>query len=408
MTASGVAITTSAVSINYQTAALTCNEPPPDTGYIKYGTAVAVDDGSNYCVITGTRAAYGLSSAGGAYVLELDANGEWDMNAILVPTDVATSDNFGRCVAVSGTYAIVGSQCDVGGRLNAGAAYMFERIAGTWTQTTKLVASDVCPGDNFGIAVSVSGTYAIVGATTRYQLGVASSGGAYIFERNVTTGTWEQKATLFPSDVPTGAYFGGGICISGTYAIVGAYNKNTAAGGAYIFERNSTSGAWEEKAILAASDPAANMKFGKAVSIDGNYAVVAAEGKTVTALSNVGGAYVFERVSGTWGQVAMLDNPDPTASDYFGISVSVSGVYAVVGCYLNDPSSKSGAGSTYLFKRSSTTGLWPFVKEWTANDGLASDNMGGSVSIAGTHVVSGASFKTSAGVTIMGGAYMFE
>ncbi|KAG5184080.1 hypothetical protein JKP88DRAFT_163619, partial [Tribonema minus] len=388
MSALGTQITLSASTMYFEAAALTAFDPAVSD---MFGNAVGMS-ASYFVVGAFQRDPLGVANAGSAYVMELNnSTGEWEHKAVLYPSDAAATDMFGSAVSVRGTYAVIGSYlADPAGEVNAGAAYVFERdsSSGTWVSGGKLVASDGMPGDNFGISVAVSSTYAIVGAYSRTRLGVSASGGAYVFERNSDSGVWEQRSVLFPSDLPAGSRFGASVSISGTYAIVGAYTKS-GGGGAYIFERNPSSGIWEEKAILTCSDSTV-ARFGFGVSVDGTYAIVSAYYKTVNSLSQAGGAYVFERIAGAWTQTAILDNPDPAASDQFGFSVSASGIYAVIGCNLKDPSSKNSAGSMYLYKRNATTGGWENKVQWAASDGLAGDQLGFSVGVYGTTAVAGA------------------
>ena len=85
----------------------------------------------------------------------------------LLANDAQAGDFFGVRVSISGDYAIVGaSHEDTGGNF-AGAAYIYFKDQGgtdNWGEVTKLVASDAEPGDYFGRSVSISGDYAIVGA----------------------------------------------------------------------------------------------------------------------------------------------------------------------------------------------------------------------------------------------------
>ena len=79
---------------------------------------------------------------------------------------------------------------------------------------------------------------------------------------------------------------------------------------------------FEQVNKLIAADRTNNGRFGKAVSISGNYAVV---GAADTSIANAGNcAYVFERkADGTWMQVQKLTPKDPEPDDAFGFSVSI-------------------------------------------------------------------------------------
>jgi hypothetical protein len=117
-----------------------------------------------------------------------------------------------------------------------------------------------------------------------------------VFERNPASGVWDEVAKLTISDAEEFDYFGGSVSISGTRAIAGARNKDTSAayvGAAYVFERNPTSGAWEEVEKLTASDAEAHDRFGSSVSLSGTTVVVGAYDED-TGGTNAGAAYVFE------------------------------------------------------------------------------------------------------------------
>ena len=105
-----------------------------------------------------------------------------------------------------------------------------------YEQLSKLVASDGAANDYFGSSVSISadGTTALIGAY--YD---DSKGSAYIFKYNGTS--WSQQTKLVASDGATGDLFGYSVSISadGTTALVGAYNdddKGSNSGSVYVFK----------------------------------------------------------------------------------------------------------------------------------------------------------------------------
>ena len=73
----------------------------------------------------------------------------------------------------------------------------------------------------FGHSVSISGDYAVVGAYYDDDGDVSNSGSAYIFVRDGTS--WSQQAEIVASDAAMGDRFGKSVSISGDYAVVGAY-----------------------------------------------------------------------------------------------------------------------------------------------------------------------------------------
>ena len=119
---------------------------------------------------------------------------------------------------------------------SSGSAYIFKRDGTSWSQQQKLTASDGAAGDDFGRSVSISGDYAIIGAYGDDDKGT-NSGSAYIFKWNGTG--WVQQQKLTASDGAANDWFGHSVSISGDYAIIGADDdddKGSSSGSAYIFK----------------------------------------------------------------------------------------------------------------------------------------------------------------------------
>jgi nucleoside-specific outer membrane channel protein Tsx len=237
-----------------------------------FGWSVAVSG------LTAVVGAYGRSSdTGGAYVFA--ASGPtWSQQAELTASDGVAGDYFGESVAVSGSTALVAAP---GKSSSTGAAYVFAASGPNWSQQAELFASDGAPGDSFGNSAAVSGSTAVVGASGKN----VATGAAYVFGRFGTT--WYQRAELTASGGASGDEFGNAVAVSGSTAVVGAYGKNSAAGVAYLFARAGTT--WSQEAELTASDGAPNAQFGYAVALSKSTAVIGAIGKR----SFTGQAYVF-------------------------------------------------------------------------------------------------------------------
>jgi hypothetical protein len=350
------------------------------------------------CAIVGAprddNIAHGLGSA---YVFER-IDGIWTEVTKLTASDALFADYFGTGVSLSTDRAIVGAPGVDDNGFYSGAAYVFERIDGVWTEVAKLTASDGAARHQFGWdAVSISGDCAIVGARGYPNEGF--TGSAYIFER--IDGVWTEIAKLTASDGAAEDYFGGSVSVSGDTAIVGAaqlfFGDTSASGAAYVFER--IDGVWTEVAKLTGSDATAQADFGRSVSILGNRVVVGAwfDGAQ-------GSAYVFELINGIWTEVAKLTASDGALYDHFGTSVSLSANHIVVGASYDDDYGDI-SGSAYLFER--IDGVWTEVAKLTANDGASGDRFGEAVALSGDHAIIAAMFDDDNGET-SGSAYMFE
>ena len=109
------------------------------------------------------------------------------------PVGSAVEQGFSVALSTDGTIAIIGAPFDNSG---AGAAWVFKRSNGTWTQQQKLTADDaagcsasnlaVCPQFGWSVAMSADGNTAIVGGPGDN----GSNGAAWIFAQS--NGAWSQ------------------------------------------------------------------------------------------------------------------------------------------------------------------------------------------------------------------------
>lgn len=354
-----------------------------------------------------------LDKAGAAYILKKNSD-TWTVVQKIVAADRAANDEFGFSVAISGDYAIVGAPrktIKVGFDMEsyAGAAYIFRNTSGTWKMLRKVVAEEPKFGDEFGYSVAISEDYAIIGAPyddVPVSGGVPQSnqGSAQIYKRD--SATWSFEQTITGGYAGDGDHFGWSVGISGNFAIVGEPLDGTTspvnygkAGAAYIFVRGSL-GTWKQTEILNASDKTAGDEFGNSVAISGDYAIVGAmlEDHNATGgstLNSAGSAYIFKRNpnDGSWKQSKKIVASDREASDFFGVSVSISGDYAIVGAYNEDQDKVGGntlsdAGSAYIFKN--TGGNWAQTNKIVSSDRGGFDLFGYSVAISGDYVIAGA------------------
>ncbi len=354
------------------------------------------------------------SNSGSAYIFapnEADPN-KLDEVAKLLASDGAPYDEFGMCVSMGDGYAIVGARFDDDNGSNSGSVYIFapnEVDPNNWDQVTKLTASDASAGDYFGAAVSISGDYLIVGAY--YDNAPATtSGSAYVFKR---TGTgWTELTKITASDGAAGDKFGCSVSIDGNYAIIGAWDadgKGTDSGCVYIFAPNEVDpNNWDEVAKLLASDGAAGDNLGVRVWISGDYAIAGARYDDDNG-SNTGSAYIFKREpnSNNWTEQTKLLASDGAAGDIFGISVSISDDYAIVGAYGHDDNG-SESGSAWIFKRNPDTDNWSEQVKLLASDGAAGDNFGVELCISGDYAIIASPSNDNENGTNAGAVYVFR
>ena len=335
------------------------------------------------------------------FFLSLALYADWDNEQKLTPSDGASYDHFAYLVSLDGDYAVIGAYWDDDNGYNSGSAYIFHKSGTIWTEQAKLTASDAAAEDYFGISVSISGDYAVIGAFCDDDNG-SNSGSTYIFHRNGTT--WTEQAKLSASDGSYEDLFGISVSISGDYALIGANrddDNGNNSGSAYIFHRTGTT--WTEQAKITASDGADQDLFGCPVSISGDYALIGSYRDDDNGY-NSGSSYIFHRSGTAWAQQTKLTASDGSSEDWFGISISISEDYAIIGAY-NDDDNGAESGSSYIFHRTGTT--WTQQAKITASDGAAEDGFGRSVSINGNYALIGAYWDDDNGEH-SGSAYLFH
>ncbi len=300
--------------------------------------------------------------------------------AKLLASDGAASDGFGYSVAMEGDTAVIGSWRDDDRGTNSGSAYVYRKVAGSWSQEAKLLASDGTSADNFGSAVAIVGDTIFVSAPQNFLNANVNSGAVYVFTR--AGSNWTEQTILAPSTSYRWKAFGASLAIDDTTLIVGANQTVTgtsglASGTAYIFENSS--GSWTQEAELLASNTSGISGIGQAVAIDGDTAVVGANG-------TYGAALVFSKQAGGWLQEAELMASDQTAGDAFGDALSLSGDTLIVGARHHDDLGIS-SGSAYIFERSVSS--WAERVKLLAVDGAQNDQFGFSVVAKGNSMFIG-------------------
>lgn len=470
--------------------ALPAGAQPAQTDYLKasnvdttefgdwLGYAVAISGDTMVVGASGEASGTGdpldnsADTAGAAYVY-VKNGGDWQFEAYLKPHNPGSADQFGYAVDISGDTIVVGALHEdtaAQGPFHAGsfpnsnsdhasgAAYVFVRDNGAWTQQAMLKATNSDGGHYFGADVVIEGDTIVVGARgessdstgvngSQENSGAGGSGAAYVFVRNA--GIWALEAYLKASNAEGGDNFGRGLAISGDTVAVGAFSEdggttgvngdesdNTAdrAGAVYIFVRNGAT--WTQEAYIKASNTDPGDQFGGFLSLHNDTLAVGSteEKSSATGINPPGGnnsfndagaAYVFVRDGTTWSEQAYIKASNTHPNDLFGAGVGVYGDLLLVGAPREDSSATGidgdqssaaamDSGAAYLFER--TAGSWAQVHYLKASNTLAGDWFGYQVAIEGLTLAVGAIYEDRVGpgdttattATDSGAAYVFE
>ena len=321
------------------------------------------------------------SSSGAVYAFTRSA-GVWTQQAYIKASNPEFNDRFGKSVSISGdtmvagayledsSATIVNGDADDNLASDSGAAYVFNRSAGSWTQSAYLKASNAEANDHFGYAAAISADTIVIGAKNESSNATqvngeqdnnlaASSGAAYVFTRTATG--WEQQAYLKSFNSEFSDRFGFSVAISGETIAVGAYledssdtgvngtgsnNSSSSSGAAYTFIRTDNN--WTRQTYFKASNTDNTDLFGFSVAISGDILVVGSrledsnsqginqDGNNELA-NGSGAAYSFIRKSGIWEPLAYIKASNTGAGDKFGAAVGISGNMLIIGA-LNESS----------------------------------------------------------------------
>jgi hypothetical protein len=245
------------------------------------------------------------------------------------------------------------------------------------------------PIEQFGDRISVSGQQVAVSATGARIDGIDGEGIVHIYARNASQ-LWTKTVSLRPSNVvstPRADAFGNGICFDSSGVYVGAPYADAAGhptqGRAYRF---ASTGA--EIASIDSGRGAAFDRFGQALSISGNRALVGAYLVDSAVGVESGEAYVYVRERGGWRLEAKLSAPDAIEEQRFGVSVDIDGDLAVVGSYWDVVGTTVDAGSAYVFER--FDGQWRFRQKLIAPQPRPRALFGFAVAVDGERIAVGA------------------
>ena len=318
----------------------------------------------------------------------------------LVNPSPSTNDYMGRGgVSISGNLAAVGAPDDAVTFAAEGSVYVYALDTGALVST--LVNPNPTASDYFGYDTEIDGNLVVVGAPDD-DAGGSGAGQAYVF--NATTGAL--VSTLVNPNPTANDSFGGDVDISGNLAIVGARFDDpggvSAAGQAYVF--NATTGALVS--TLVNPSPTANDYFGVDVTISGNWAIVAAPDDDLCGLDNAGSVYVFDATTGAL--LHTLTAPVPAAYKDFGSSIAADGDRLIVGMNNADvgPGPAYSAGAAYVYNLN-TGALVTTIENPEPED---SDNFGytNSVAIYNGMVAVGAYSADPDGVDGAGKIHLFN
>ena len=349
------------------------------------GSSCAID--GDYAVIGAQGDSVNGIPAGSAFVFQR-VNGFWIQKAKLVAPDAGSYELFGSSVVIEGTNIIVGATAARVGNVQQGAAYYFTRSGDTWTFQQKIFANDGNSLADFSNAMFLQGNMLFV-ASKRKKVGNNNlQGSVYVLTR--LGNSWSHLTQLTANDGGNGDLFGSSIDVSGNTIVIGAPSDDNSLsdqGSAYVFTRNNTVFSFQQKLTLDALG--AYDKFGTAVTIDGDNIAVGSPGSDILSTMNRGMVFFFKRNGNTWSQASTLDSEIDATQVEFGGTLLLRNGLVIVGAPYQSLDGLVYRGAVYVYR-------YPFInnsyvlKRYTDPEGLEFDFFGGCIAVQGNTILIGA------------------
>jgi hypothetical protein len=326
----------------------TLHGSPEESGEGWFGFSVALSSDGNTALIGGPT---DNKLAGAAWVFTR-SSGIWTQQGKKITgLEEKGEGEFGTVVALSsnGNTALIGGPTD---NKLAGAAWVFTRSTGIWTQQGKKITGLEENGEGefgYGVALSSDGNTALIGGPSDNK----KEGAAWVFTRS--SGIWTQQGKKITGLEENGeGRFGWKVALAseGNTALIAGPSDNKDVGAVWVFTRSEGKWTQQGKKITGLEENGEGwFGYSVALSLEGNIALIGGPGDN----KYVGAAWVFARSEGKWTQQgSKLTGEGEIGAGYFGYGVALSseGNTALIGA----PYSNSEAGAAWVFTRSEEGG----------------------------------------------------
>lgn len=322
----------------------------------------------NHTIVVSNRTStLPLTAVGRVYVFSNEDNIITQEN-IFYPDDAASSDQFGKTIAVNENFIVVGSPMHDEGFTDAGAVYVYRKTNNTWNFFQKIMVEDASANKQFGSFVKIQENSMFIVAPN--DVNNDGTGAVYVYSFNETEWVFSQKLTIPDNSIPIGK-----IEIIGSLLIVSnAMSKFHT----FIYDTSWTY-----------SDSTDNFNHLEQnvtdFSFDGQRLFISIYGLSPSGSDSVNHVYILNRVNNSWQSESILPMD---FNDFVIGKIAVSGNNLLVGydSYILNMSRKF---PVFYYKRIENE--WQ-MQTYFYGEGqdLMDDRLGNSISIQGSNVVMGA------------------
>lgn len=326
-----------------------------------------------------TTGANPVPRAGNVMIYKKDLAGNWNLFQRIQPTNRSFNGQFGWSMDVEDTTLVVGARQElVGTFFNSGSAYVFKLRNGRWVLDQRLIADDTTANPFFGESVAVSGSTIVVGAERNRTDSagnnlLTNAGAAYVYE--YVAGQWQYQEKLSAS-VRTSSFFGRAVDISGNRIAVSApeeWVQNGVPlgyyGAVYIFDKDAQ-GNWNESIHIADSSFRGGAKF---IALEDSILIRPSESFGANPIFGRGAVFYLKLGANSWSTVQTLFQNNATSYDGFGWGISFDGQQLAVSVPGEDENPQgldtiADAGAVYLYDFDKQIDRFVFKQKVVASD----------------------------------------
>jgi hypothetical protein len=173
----------------------------------------------------------------GAVFMYRRTGGDWVYQQEVQAFNAAQDDFFGTALTLSGSTIAISSICDDDMGEESGSVYVYYLNGATWELQAKLNADDELEWDCFSSSLHMVGDMLAIGSTWAGEGGVYP-GVAYLFQRSA--GVWSQTNRIVAPDGVEGDQLGSSVFIDGDELLASAAYRNSGDGAIYRFFQDVT------------------------------------------------------------------------------------------------------------------------------------------------------------------------
>ena len=348
--------------------------PPTTPGQSGAAAGTAVATSEKYVAVGAPNDSVSFSNGGAVHVFDA-VTGKRLRTLRPAIADGGAEEFFGSAVSISGTYLLVGAPGDaIFTTPNVGSVYLFDLATGK--QLLRAYASAAEIGSRFGSALAMEGDYAVIGAPDEDTYGV-DAGAIWVLRFDLVAKTVISTFRTMAPTTDLGDALGTSVAISGTMALVGAPGAADAAGEAHLFSITGP----QHLVTLSTGTSVPGDAFGTSVALCHGLAIVGSPGVETVYVSRVDDGSLISEITGAG----------------YGSSMAANGDFLLIGT----PTVGDGAVEVYH------TGNGLHVATLTAPDAQAGYAFGTSVALLGNVVVAGATGIDLPASSNDGGGYLF-